>query len=192
MTTTVRPDAGTALRVPLESIDVGTNVRELDPDHVDRLARSIELRGLIVPLTVRPVGDGYALVAGWHRHAALKKAGFIEADVLSREEEAPSGDTAAENIVRKDLTPLGEANAIAAIHLERRVFEKRAPSEGFRNLGDRKHPRAANVRDANLTSRQEVTATGPNLGSSSAGLDESPRGHRHDPKEGLRFRSSRP
>jgi ParB/RepB/Spo0J family partition protein len=116
MTTTTAPNptSGT-LSVPIESIDVGPNVRELDSDHVDRLARSIELRGLISPLTVRPAGDGYALVAGWHRHAACQKAGLTEVDIVLRDREATTGDTAAENIVRKDLTPLGEANAIAAM-----------------------------------------------------------------------------
>ena len=34
-------------------------------DHVDDLAASIKLRGIIVPLTVRPVGDRLQLVAGW-------------------------------------------------------------------------------------------------------------------------------
>lgn len=105
----------TALRVPLKSIDVGANVRELDTNHVARLARSIELRGLIAPLTVRPVDNGYALVAGWHRYAACEKAGVTEVDVVSRKQEATTGDTAAENIVRKDLTPLGEAHAIAGM-----------------------------------------------------------------------------
>lgn len=115
MTTTVAEPTTGLLRVPMGSIDLGTNVRELDPDHVASLARSIELRGLIVPLTVRPVDGGFAMVAGWHRYAACEKAGLTEVDVSSREEDRSSGDTAAENIVRKDLTPLGEANAIAAM-----------------------------------------------------------------------------
>jgi len=97
----------------MKSIDLGPNVRELDPDHVASLARSIELRGLITPLTVRPVEGGFAMVAGWHRFAACEKAGYMEVDVLSRERDGSSGDTGAENILRKELTPLGEARAIA-------------------------------------------------------------------------------
>jgi hypothetical protein len=42
-------------RVVLSAIVVGENVRDLD----DALARSIALRGLIVPLPVRPKGDRY-------------------------------------------------------------------------------------------------------------------------------------
>ncbi|MDP8909691.1 MAG: hypothetical protein M3N47_11385 [Chloroflexota bacterium] len=41
----------------------GTMAAELDSDHVDHLARSIALRGLLVPLIVRAVDGGYELVA---------------------------------------------------------------------------------------------------------------------------------
>jgi orotate phosphoribosyltransferase len=43
-------------RVALDRIDVGENVRDLDPAHVDALACSIALRDLITPLVVRPQG----------------------------------------------------------------------------------------------------------------------------------------
>jgi ParB-like chromosome segregation protein Spo0J len=43
-----------AMTVALDDIDVAGNVRELDDPHVAGLARSIALRGLIVPLVVRP------------------------------------------------------------------------------------------------------------------------------------------
>ena len=45
----------------LDRIRVRDNVRELDPDHVIALAQSIALRGLLVPLIVRRVDDGYEL-----------------------------------------------------------------------------------------------------------------------------------
>lgn len=43
------------LRLALDEILVRENVRELDDTHVDNLAQSIALRGLLVPLIVRPV-----------------------------------------------------------------------------------------------------------------------------------------
>ena len=64
MTTLVN---GGRQRIPLDRIAIGDNVRELDADHVDALAASIELRGLVVPVIVRPAGDDYQLVAGYHR-----------------------------------------------------------------------------------------------------------------------------
>jgi hypothetical protein len=58
------------LRLALDDIRVRDNVRELDSEHVDNLAQSIALRGLLVPL-IRPVDGGYELVAGYHRIAAF-------------------------------------------------------------------------------------------------------------------------
>ena len=45
------------LRLALDDILVGDNVRDLDEAHVDNLAQSIA-RGLLVPLIVRPVDAG--------------------------------------------------------------------------------------------------------------------------------------
>ena len=98
--------------VPLDLIDVGVNVRELDQAHVDALAGSIELRGLIVPLTVRPDGERFTLVAGHHRYAACRKLALDEVQVTRREQEGSSADSAAENVVRKQLSPLEEARAV--------------------------------------------------------------------------------
>ena len=69
------PTAGEQ-HLALDSIRVRDNVRELDPDHVNALAQSIKLRGLLVPLIVRPVDDAYELVAGYHRIAADRLAQF--------------------------------------------------------------------------------------------------------------------
>jgi hypothetical protein len=52
MATTPTPTS--ALRVALDRIRVPENVRALDPAHVDALAGSIRLQGLIVPLVVHP------------------------------------------------------------------------------------------------------------------------------------------
>ncbi len=106
-TVTVAPQ-----RVHLDLIDVGENVRELDDTHVDALAGSIELRGLVVPLPVRPTGERFQLVAGHHRHAACRKLGLQEVEVTLRDHEDSTADSAAENVVRKQLSPLEEARAV--------------------------------------------------------------------------------
>ncbi len=96
----------------LDLIDVGENTRELDPSHVEALAASIALRGLIVPLVVRPDGERFTLVAGHHRYAACRSLGLTEVEVTLREQEGSSADSAAENVVRKQLSPLEEARAV--------------------------------------------------------------------------------
>jgi ParB/RepB/Spo0J family partition protein len=98
--------------VALDRLDTGENTRELDPDHVNALASSIALRGLIVPLLVCPNGERYTLIAGHHRYAACVSLGMKEVEVTLREQEGTSADTAAENVVRKALTPLEEARAV--------------------------------------------------------------------------------
>jgi ParB/RepB/Spo0J family partition protein len=103
----------TPKHVALDLIDVGENVRDLDPAHVDALAGSIALRDLITPLVVRPQGERFALVAGYHRYAACRKLGLQEVAVTLREHEGSSADSAAENVVRKQLSPLDEARAVA-------------------------------------------------------------------------------
>ncbi len=102
----------TPTRLALERIAVEDNVRELDQEHVQALASSIALRGLIVPLVVRPHGNRFVLVAGHHRYAACKSLGIAEVEVTLREHEGPSADSAAENVLRKALSPLQEAHAV--------------------------------------------------------------------------------
>jgi ParB-like chromosome segregation protein Spo0J len=45
----------------LELIHVPENVQELDTEHVEVLARSIALQGILVPLVVCPSGDRFEL-----------------------------------------------------------------------------------------------------------------------------------
>src|SRR5438105_2673360 len=51
-------------RIALDRIAIPGNVRNLDADHVDALAASIKLRGLLVPVIVRRLGDDFELIAG--------------------------------------------------------------------------------------------------------------------------------
>jgi hypothetical protein len=72
MATTVH-EAGR--RIALDEIRVPENVPALDESHVQALAGSIKLQGLLVPLVVRDDGDGFELVAAFtgsppHGHSA--------------------------------------------------------------------------------------------------------------------------
>jgi hypothetical protein len=84
--------------VALECIDVPDNVRELDAAHVEALARSIALQGLLVPLVVRPAGHRFELVAGFHRAAAARSLGMAEVSVVVRDAGTEDADRAVENI----------------------------------------------------------------------------------------------
>ena len=64
--------------IALEQIRHDANVRELASEDVDALAGSIALLGQITPAIVRPDGNGYLLIAGHKRYAALQKLGHAE------------------------------------------------------------------------------------------------------------------
>ena len=102
-------------RIALDRIAIPDNVRELDADHVDALAASIKLRGLLVPVIVRRLGDDFELIAGFHRFAAHKQLGEEYIDVDVRDGEDEHGDRAIENIARKQLNPHEEARAVQAM-----------------------------------------------------------------------------
>jgi ParB family transcriptional regulator, chromosome partitioning protein len=73
--------------VPLEQIHIGKRLRQLKPDFVARLAESIELIGLLKPITVRPRrAGGYHLVCGWHRIEAMRKLGRPTIEAIIRDD----------------------------------------------------------------------------------------------------------
>jgi ParB/RepB/Spo0J family partition protein len=123
-TTTARPDSETAASedgvvqlIDLDLIQADRNVRELADEDVAALAGSIELLGQITPAIVRPVedGDGFVLVAGHKRYAALRSLGRTQIRAEVRSANAEHSERAAENIVRSQLNPYEEARAVAAM-----------------------------------------------------------------------------
>jgi len=77
------------------------------------LAESIKANGLIQPILVRPMGQGYQLIAGERRLKATEMAGkkTIQAIVRNASEEQMIEWALIENIHRADLNPLERANA---------------------------------------------------------------------------------
>lgn len=80
----------------------------------DELVSSIMRDGLLVPILLRPVEDGYTVVAGHRRFAAVKKLSwhYIPAQILGKDEKVGWGGAFAENMFRQDLTPIEEAAAV--------------------------------------------------------------------------------
>jgi hypothetical protein len=92
-------------QVALEQIHTPENVCALDEAHVKALAASIALEGVLVPLVVRERGDGFELVAGFHRMAAAtslglaaaSSLGLAEVPVVIRQADSEDADRAVEN-----------------------------------------------------------------------------------------------
>jgi len=68
-----------------------------------------------VPAIVYPDGEGYVLVAGHKRYAALRQLGRNEMRAEVRSREAEHSERAVENIVRTQLNPYEEAQAVRAM-----------------------------------------------------------------------------
>jgi len=119
VSTTIQ-DAGR--QVALDQIRVPENVRALDDAHVQALAGSIKLQGILVPVVVRDDGDGFELIAGFHRVAAARSLGLADIPVVVRDGQTEDADRAVENITRKQLNAYEEAKAVRAM-LDRGLTE---------------------------------------------------------------------
>lgn len=83
-------------------------------DKIDELVESIKEQGLMSPLIVTEIDNGkYRLIAGERRLLASKKAGLKTVPVIVKEAAGEKLLEMAiiENIQRKDLNPIEEANA---------------------------------------------------------------------------------
>lgn len=84
---------------------------EIDRERVHELAESIKREGLINPITVRPVGDKFEVVAGHRRFLACRIANVVDIPCVVRElDDAQALEiTAHENLFREDVDPVDEA-----------------------------------------------------------------------------------
>lgn len=94
----------------LDEILTGDNVRE-DMGDLEEFAADISRRGIKQPLTVRPAGDEFRLVAGERRLRAARIAGlrWVPCLVDGDTEEAATEWMLSENEHRKDLSPIEKA-----------------------------------------------------------------------------------
>jgi len=85
--------------------------RHFDEDALDELAASIQARGLLQPILVRPHGHRYQIVAGERRWRAAQKAQLHEVPVIVRDfNDSETLEIALlENIQRQDLNAIEEA-----------------------------------------------------------------------------------
>jgi ParB family chromosome partitioning protein len=87
--------------------------RHFSDDKLNELAASIAKHGVIQPIVVRPLKDGYQIVAGERRWRAAQRAQLHELPAIVRNfDDAETLEIALlENIQRQDLNPIEEAEA---------------------------------------------------------------------------------
>ena len=82
-----------------------------DPEAIHRLRDQIATSGLINPITVRPYGDRYRLLAGLNRLDAFRllQRTEIPAHIVNTDDTGASTIRLTENLTRTNLTPVEEA-----------------------------------------------------------------------------------
>ena len=87
---------------------------KMNPESLRELAESIKAQGVMQPVLVRPVGDGYEIIAGERRVRAAAIAGLHEIPVIIKlvPDNAALAMALIENIQREDLNPLEEAHGV--------------------------------------------------------------------------------
>mgnify|MGYP006283191089 CR=1 FL=1 len=128
------PDAGGSLQVsagerlktvPITQLAPGPFQprKDMDPDRLRELADSISAQGLVQPVTVREVGDGFEIIAGERRWRAAQLAGLRDIPVIVRKVSDQSAMAIAliENIQREDLNAMEEAEALRRLLDEYRM-----------------------------------------------------------------------
>jgi ParB family chromosome partitioning protein len=105
--------------IPISAVRPNTNQprKNFSEAAIKELASSIREVGILQPLVVRPVLNGFELIAGERRLRAARMAGLDRVPVLIRQAaEGESMELAlVENLQREDLNPLETATAYQAL-----------------------------------------------------------------------------
>ncbi len=94
--------------------------KDFDTNELKELTESIRTTGLLQPIAVRAVANGYELVAGERRFRAVKALGWNSIPSIVREYDDQTMLTLAliENLQRADLNPIEEAEGYARLASE--------------------------------------------------------------------------
>ena len=126
------PATGPAL-LALEVIQPNRYQPRTAPDsaRMAELTASIRTSGVLEPIVVRPLGEGYELIAGERRWLAARQAGLRDIPAVVREAtDAEALELALiENLQREDLNPMEEARAYERLseqfgHTQQEIADK--------------------------------------------------------------------
>ena len=118
-------------KLPLHKIEPNPDQprRDFDPEELEELAESIRTHGVIQPLTVREMANGYyQIVAGERRWRASRLAGLeeIPAVIIEADDKKAMELALIENLQRSDLNPVEEANGYDSLIREYGLTQEEA------------------------------------------------------------------
>lgn len=98
---------------------------DIDDEGIAELADSIKKVGLLQPIIVRPLGEGYQIIAGERRWRAARQAGLtrVPVRVLATSETESLELALIENLQRQDLNAIEEARGYRRLLTEYRMTQ---------------------------------------------------------------------
>lgn len=158
------PQDGSIIQVVLDAVVPNPHQprKQMNEASIAELAASLKSTGLIQPIVVRQIGDGYQLIAGERRWRAAKLAGLTTVDAILREVDSFSQAQMAlvENIQRENLNPIDRAQAYRTLlsqlgltqaELAGRIGEDRSTIANHLRLLDLAGPVQAMVSDSRIS-----------------------------------------
>lgn len=116
------PTAETFRVLPLERLQRGRYQprTHMAPEALNELAESIRAQGVVQPILVRPLKEGFEIIAGERRWRAAQIAGLSEVPVIVRDipDQAAMAVALIENIQREGLSPIEEAAGLKRLQDE--------------------------------------------------------------------------
>lgn len=143
--------------LPIDQISVRADARAVALPTVAALAESIATVGLINPIRVRALGDGWEVVAGVHRLEAHKSLGLVEiaCSVVENNDDDAELAMLDENLIREELSPVDRARYMAA---RKANYLKRHPDgRTSQQLGNPERADRFTLAVAKATGKSEAT-----------------------------------
>lgn len=134
------PTADAAQTISVTQLQAGSGQprRHFDRQELQSLSESIRRHGVIQPIIVRRLGDGFEIVAGERRWRAAQMAGLTTVPIIIRtlSDQEAMLFALVENIQRTDLNPAEQARALARLTQEfNMTHEQAADHAGMSRAG---------------------------------------------------------
>lgn len=148
--------------IPIEKLHSFVNhpFKVLDDEKMNELVESIKENGILSPVVVRPIEDGYELISGHRRTHAAKIAGFVAVPAVIRDlnDEEATVLMVDANIQREEILPSERAHSLKMKIDALNRMVKRGDRQGKKNrdlageeagLSGRQVQRYLNLNDLN-------------------------------------------
>jgi len=109
--------------------------KTFDQESLNELAESIRVHGLIQPIIVNKMDDGYLIIAGERRYRASKLAGLTEIDAIVKNysDRQIAEISIIENLQREDLNPIEIAKSLQKLMQEYNITQDQVASRIGKN-----------------------------------------------------------